>query len=397
MERAVVGDILRSLRHTRSLLQVVVGPRQVGKTTAAQHVAARWNGPVVLATADEPLPPGPEWIETQWARARAQPAAGGEPPLLVLDEVQKVRGWQETVKRLWDEDGRLPQRPVACVLLGSSALLLQHGASESLAGRFFLHRALPWTFPECRAAFGWDLEAWLVFGGYPGAAPFANDPVLWRRYILDSLIEAVVTRDVLQLQTVGKPALLRQLFLLACAHPAQVLSYTKMLGQLHDAGNTTTLAGYLHLLHQTFLITGLQPWSGSVVRTRAASPKLVVRNNALVSATSGTTPDRLARDAAWRGRLVENAVGAHLLNHLVTSPWDVGTWRDGDREVDFVLSRPGAVLGIEVKSGRPRAAGGVDAFRLRAPGARVLVIGSGGIPLEEFLETDPRLLLESVG
>ncbi|MGB6451723.1 MAG: AAA family ATPase, partial [Steroidobacteraceae bacterium] len=236
--RSIVLELAKACRHRAPLIQVITGPRQVGKSTAAQQLLQSLGWPNVWAAADLPLPPGPEWIETQWQLARTLKPAAGQKALLVLDEVQKVNGWSEVVKRLWDEEKRV-RGPVLPVLLGSSALLAQKGAAEGLAGRFFLHRCPHWSWPECRAAFRWSLPQWLYFGGYPGAAPFMEDEAAWKRYIADSLIETVLSRDVLQLQHIAKPALLRHLFALSVSYPAQILSYNKMLGQLQDAGNTT--------------------------------------------------------------------------------------------------------------------------------------------------------------
>src|SRR5450759_1955238 len=249
--RALVEEIASALRRKPALVQIIVGPRQVGKTTAAQQLVTRLGWPSIFAAADAPLPPGPEWIETQWRLARMQKPGRTGKVLLVLDEVQKVTGWSEVVKRLWDEERRVGG-PVRPLLLGSSALLVHKGAVESLAGRFFLHRCQHWYFAECQEAFAWDLDTWLFFGGYPGAAPMADDEAIWKRYVTDSLIETVLARDVLALQPITKPTLLRHLFVLAAAFPAQVLSYNKMLGQLQDAGNTTTLAGYLRVLESAF-------------------------------------------------------------------------------------------------------------------------------------------------
>ena len=198
--------------------------------------------------------------ETQWRLVRAQAASTKKRVLLVLDEIQKVPGWSEVVKRLWDEEIRTGGK-VRVLLLGSSALLVQRGLTESLAGRFFLHRCTHWSWSECRAAFGWTLDRWIYFGGYPGAAAMADDETTWKRYVADSLIETVLARDVLQMQTVTKPALLRHLFALAAQYPAQIFSYNKMLGQLHDAGNTVTLAAYLRLLETAFLASGLELYS----------------------------------------------------------------------------------------------------------------------------------------
>jgi predicted AAA+ superfamily ATPase len=380
-ERAVVAELARAVARRAPLLQVLVGPRQVGKTTAAAQLAARLGWPSHSASADAPLPHPPEWIETQWRLARA---AGGRRVLLVLDEIQKVRGWSEVVKRLWDEEARAGGR-VRPLLLGSSALLVQKGLTESLAGRFFLHRCAHWSWPECRAAFGWPLERWIYFGGYPGAAALAGEEAAWKRYVTDSLIETVIARDVLQMQTVAKPALLRHLFALAAAYPAQVLSYTKMLGQLQDAGNTVTLAGYLRLLETAFLASGLERYSRGQVRRRGSSPKLVLWNNALVNAPSPLGFRQALADGAWWGRLVENAVGAHLLNGLHGPQWNVAYWRENGDEVDFVVSRGARSWALEVKSGRGGKAAGIAAFRRRYPKAGAWIVGETGVPLAEFL------------
>ena len=387
-ERKIVSEILCLASISPRRLQIVIGPRQVGKTTAARQAAARSECPCHYASADEALPPGPEWIEAQWNAALRLAAHCETPAWLILDEIQKVRGWSEEVKRLWDADTTEKIQPL---LLGSSALLLQKGLSESLAGRFFLHRCSHWSWPEMRDAFGWDLETWLVFGGYPGAANYIGDPELWMRYISDSLIDTTLSRDILQLETVAKPALLRHLFGLAAHYPSQVLSFNKMLGQLVDAGNTTTLSHYLQLLGQAFLITGLSAYSGGEVRRRASSPKLIVQNNALVTASNPRAFAMKNTDAAWRGRLVENAVGAVLLQEYTSSTTSLYYWRDGMLEADFVLADGPQLFGIEVKSGRPDKISGLAAFKKKYPKANPLIIGSSGIPLETFFE-NPKIL-----
>jgi len=388
LERPIVAQILAGLRHSKPLLQALVGPRQVGKTTAAGHVRNHLDWPAHEATADAPIPHPPEWIETQWHLARSRARSKGQLVLLILDEIQKVSGWSEVVKRLWDEEVRT-KGGVRALLLGSSSLLVQRGLTESLSGRFLLHRATHWTFAECRDAFGWDLDRWIYFGGYPGAAAFVADEALWRRYVDDSLVETVLARDVFQMQTVAKPALLRQLFALAAQLPAQILSYNKMLGQLQDSGNTVTLAGYLRLLETAFLVSGLSLYTKGIVRKRGSSPKLVPWNNALVSAAAPLGFAAARADGSWWGRLVENAVGAHLLNHLQGTAWSVAYWRDGPAEVDYVVSRGARQWAIEVKSGRGGRVSGLSAFRERYPKASSWNVGTSGIPLEEFFAESP--------
>lgn len=385
-ERSLVPLLVGEFEKPQPVFQVVTGPRQVGKTTIAQQVMDKLPFPSVYASADSPLPPGPEWIETQWLRAEIEADRSGGVVLLVLDEVQKVRGWSESLKSKWDA-ARRSSRDIRLLVLGSSALLIQAGLSESLTGRFFLHRCSHWTFQECADAFAWDLPRWLYFGGYPGAAAFSDDERKWKRYVTDSLIETVLAHDVLQLQKITKPTLLRHLFALAATFPAQILSYNKMLGQLQDAGNTTTLAHYLRLLETAFLVSGLELFSRGAVRKRGSSPKLLLWNNALVNALSNRSFNESIADTSWWGRLVENAVGAHLVNNLHPVDYSITYWRHGDREVDFVVARGTELYAIEVKSGRSGKVSSLDAFRARFPDARLLAVGGNGIPLKDFFST----------
>ena len=389
-EQAVVSEVLSSLNKSRRLLHILVGPRQVGKTIASIQISEKWSGPVLRESADQPLPPGPEWIRTHWERAAAM---RNERVLLILDEVQKVLGWSEVVKSLWDSE-QTEQNPLNVLLLGSSSLLMQKGLSESLSGRFLLFRCSHWSYREMNAAFGVDFNGWLFFGGYPGSVPVMSDEETWSGYVRDSLIETVIARDVLQLQTVTKPSLLRHLFFFAASAPAQIVSYNKMLGQLLDAGNTTTLAHYLHLLGSAFLLRGLEKFRGGTVKKRGSSPKLILLNNALISAISGYHFDEALANPSWWGRLVENAVGAHILSSLQGLPWEVLYWREGNAEVDYVVKTPRKLVAIEVKSKRPRSFTGLRAFCDRWTNAIPLVIGPGGVPLEEFFTTDPRDLLQ---
>ena len=381
--RPQAAILARRLAEERRFIQVVAGPRQVGKTTLVQQVTERPSLATHYASADEPSLRGPEWIAQQWEAARL--AGGRREAVLVLDEVQKIPGWSESVKRLWDEDTR-HRRPVKVVLLGSAPLLIQRGLSESLAGRFEVLRLPHWSLTEMREAFGWPLEQYLYYGGYPGAAPLVGEPDRWRRYVLDALVETTIARDVLLLTRVDKPALLRRLFELGCRYSGQVLSYTKMLGQLQDAGNTTTLAHYLDLLASAGMVTGLAKFAGEAVRQRGSSPKLQVLNTALMTAQSGLDLEEARADREFWGRLVESAVGAHLANAAAAGACELFYWRDRNREVDFVVRSGREVAAIEVKSGRAREAQpGLAAFAEAFKPRRRLLVGGDGIVLEEFL------------
>jgi predicted AAA+ superfamily ATPase len=384
--RPQAAELARRLGELRRFIQVVAGPRQAGKSTLVAQAVEGLQVPVRFVSADEPALRGPEWIAAQWEAARLE--AGPAGAVLVIDEVQKAAGWSESVKRLWDEDTRAG-RGLHVVLLGSAPLLVEQGLSESLAGRFEVIRVPHWSLAEMGAAFGITLDEYVYFGGYPGAASLIDDEARWRRYVLDALIETTISRDVLLLTRVDKPALLRRLFELGCRYSGQELSYTKMLGQLHDAGNTTTLAHYLELLAGAGLLTGLPKFSGNAIRRRASSPKLQVLNTALATAQSGRSfADTRADGEAW-GRLVESAVGAHLANAAATGEVELSWWREGDREVDFVLSGAGGLAAVEVKSGRASAAQpGIAAFTAAFGGlgpVRPLLVGGDGIPLERFL------------
>ena len=382
--RPQVRELVHRLAEPRRFIHVVAGARQVGKTTLVAD-AVRWSDlPTHTASADEPTLRGTEWVEQQWEAGRSL-AHGANGALLVLDEVQKVTGWSETVKRLWDADTRTGV-PLKVVLLGSAPLLVERGLGESLAGRFEVLRLPHWSFAEMREAFGWSLDHYLFYGAYPGAAPLIRQPPRWAHYVRDALIEPVVSRDVLLLSRVDKPALLRRLLELGCAYSGQILSYTKMQGQLQEAGNTTTLAHYLDLLAGAGLLTGLQKYAGAAVRRRASSPKLQVFNTALITAQAGVTLAEARADRVFWGRLVESAVGAHLANAAVAGDCTVHYWRERSREVDFVVRAGNRLIAIEVKSGRPAdRRAGMAAFSAAFRPTRKLLVGSDGIDVGTFL------------
>ena len=385
--RPQAAELARRLQEPRRFMQAVVGPRQVGKTTLVQQVVEASGLPARYASADEPTLRQLPWIAQQWEATRLQAReAGRQGAVLILDEIHKIPAWSESVKRLWDEDTRAGLR-LKVVLLGSAPLLVQQGLNESLAGRFEAIRLPHWSFSEMRQAFNWSLEQFLFYGGYPGAAPLIDEPVRWTRYILDSLIETTISRDVLLLTRVDKPALLRRLFQLGCSYSGQILSYTKMMGQLQDAGNTVTLAHYLELLSAAGMLTGLQKYAGETVRQRASSPKLQVLNSALITAQSGITLQEARTDHEFWGRLVESAVGAHLANAAAVGVCQLYYWRDRNREVDFVTRAGRRLTALEVKSGRtlsaqPGQADFTEAFKVH----RSLLVGGDGIPVEEFLD-----------
>ena len=400
-QRAQVDTLLRRLAEPPRFIIAVFGPRQTGKTTIVRQALRRLDRPSRYLAVDEPDSPrfrvlsttasttprrpqarDAEWLVINWENARREAAGSPAGSVLILDEIQEIPNWSVTVKGLWDAD-RAVNRPLHVVVLGSSPLRMQSGLTESLAGRFVPIRVTHWSFPEMADAYGLDLSSYLYFGGYPGAASLVRDPVQWRDYILRALVEPNIERDVLAMTRVDKPALLKRLFELGASCSGQILSYTKLLGQLQDAGNTTTLARYLDLLENAGLLAGLSKYASRPHR-RGSSPKLSVLNTALMTAGSGYGYEEARGDRTFWGRVVESAVGAHLLN-TATSDIRVFYWRDRQHEVDFVLRRGPRLVGIEVKSGPRRASlSGLETFAERFQAQRLLV-GEGGIPLNEFL------------
>ena len=408
-QRSQVDTLVQRLGEPAHHIIALFGPRQTGKTTIARQALGRIDLESRYLPVDEPEAPGlpalndedaatfrlhterdTEWLIRQWEASRTEAERSPRGAVLVLDEIQKIERWSETVKGLWDAD-RLRDCPLRVVILGSAPLLMQSGLSESLAGRFETIPVSHWSFAEMSEAFGFDLPQYLYFGGYPGAASLVRDPDRWRGYILGALVEPNIERDLLAMTRVDKPALLKRLFELGADCSGQILSYTKMLGQLHGAGNTTTLARYLDLLASAGLLAGLQKYTGSHVARRGSIPKLNVLNTALMTAGSGYSFDEARADRTVWGRIVESAVGAHLFN---TAESDMGLhyWREGSNEVDFVLKRGRRVVAIEVKSGEERKATrgrrplpGMAAFEERFGPCGRLLVGVDGVPLNEFL------------
>jgi uncharacterized protein len=382
--RAIFTVLAGRLGEETARIQVVSGPRQVGKTTLVRQVLRVLEEPSHYASADDPSLRDSAWLEAQWEEGRrlARDRRGGA--ILAVDEIQKVTGWAEAVKRLWDEDRRF-ELPLRVVLLGSAALQVQRGLSESLTGRFELIRAPHWSFAEMHDAFGLSLDEFIHFGGYPGAAGLIEDEERWAAYVLDAIVETTISRDLLLLTRVDKPALLRNLFRLVCDYSGQIVSYQKLTGQLQDAGNTTTLAHYLDLLAAAGLAVGLEKFASGKVRQRRSTPKLMALDTALVSASSGRTHAEARADREHWGRLVETAVGAHLVARRDPRA-EILYWRDRGKEVDFVVERGKQLTAVEVKSGRHGdGLPGMVAFEEAFGSVRKRLVGGDGTPLEAFL------------
>ena len=397
--REHVGVLLERLKEPPTRLILVSGPRQTGKTTLVRQAMPWLDREYLHLSADNLGPEAPpfaagevgnlaeasghDWLIRAWRRARLKANRSARGFVLVLDEIQGIPQWSSTVKGLWDED-RMNDCPLHVVILGSAPLLMQQGLTEGLTGRFEPLHVGHWSFREMRDAFGFDLARYAYFGGYPGSVPHLGDHERWREYIRAAVIEPHLEKDIFMVTRVDKPALFRQLFELGCDCSGQILSYNKLRGQLDGTGSTDTIAHYLGLMSRSGLLASLRNYSSSRYRVKVSNPKLNVLDTSFMAARSSSTFEQAREDGEFWGRLLESAVGAHLCNS--GRYIDVCYWRDRDDEVDFVLQQGSKAVAIEVKSGRRgRPAPGLEEFKRRFRPQRTLVVGSGGMPLEEFL------------
>lgn len=374
-ERPFVAQLEKRLLTEQPLIQVLIGPRQIGKTTGIRQLLARSPFKNHYANADDLLVTDRTWLLEQWQKARLL----GDGSLLVIDEIQKIPNWSETLKSLWDTGpGRL-----RVVLLGSSSLQIQTGLTESLAGRFELTRIYHWTFSELQRAFDYDLDRYLIYGGYPGSVPYENDFERWYAYLKDSIVESVIGKDILFNRKVNNPALFRQAFEILCRYPAQEISYTKLLGQLQDKGNTDLIKYYIELYAGAFLIRPLEKYSAKGWLTRSSSPKILISCPALYTMTQGASG---LDDPEERGRVFELAVGARL----VQLPGELYYWRENNLEVDFIYRSQKTLYAIEVKSGRRKSSKGMAAFQKQFSDARPVIVTAENFP--QFSEDPPAFL-----
>ncbi|MDD2727521.1 MAG: ATP-binding protein [Proteiniphilum sp.] len=391
-ERSYLKLVKSRIEESRKFIQVIFGPRQVGKTTMINQLLPQLAIPNMNESADAISATNSAWLVQVWESARLRlKASGAKEFLLVIDEIQKIDNWSEIVKQQWDKDTR-ENVNIKVILLGSSRLLIQKGLTESLAGRFEILYLGHWSYPEMQEAFGWSIEQYVYFGGYPGSATLIGDEERWKNYVKDSLIETSISKDILMLTRVDKPALLKRLFELGCLYSGQILSYTKIIGQLQDAGNTTTLANYLRLLSDSGLLGGLEKYAGDIIRKRGSSPKFQVYNNALITSQNNDTYEKAVINPKLWGRLVESSVGTHLMNHSISERYNLYYWREGNYEVDFVLEKGDKVIGLEVKSGMKAENAGIALFSDKFHPDKILLVGTGGIPYDEFLKINPKEL-----
>lgn len=393
-KRTQFQELKSRLLESRSKIQVISGPRQVGKSTMVKQVLQEIDIPYMLVSADNIDHTNTAWIGEMWATARARMrVTQTNEYLLVIDEVHKIDNWSEAVKKEWDDD-TFKDLNMKVVILGSSRLLLKDGLTESLAGRYELIRMPHWSYSEMHEAFDLDIDQYIYYGGYPGGSMYIKDERRWHRYIKDSIVTPAIEKDVLRTKIIYKPALMKQLFELGCAYSGEELSLNKMIGQLQDAGNVTTLANYLTTLDESRLLRGLNKYASDNARKYNSVPKLMVYNTALFSAQSGVSFNKAFTTPKLWGRWVESAVGAHLLNQADEYDYKLYYWREREDEVDFVMEFDKQCIAIEVKSGRRTTNNGLSLFSGQFHPIHSFVVGSGGIPIEEFLTWDIGNLLE---
>ena len=391
-KRAEYELITKRLKEPRKFIQVLIGPRQVGKSTVVKQVLKDLDMPYYMSSADNVPASDSSFVSDCWAAARGLMAARGlECIILVVDEIQKVHNWSEAVKKEWDAD-TFYEREIKVLLLGSSRVLLEKGLSESLAGRFEEIRMGHWGYKEMRDCFGMSLNQYVFYGGYPGAAHIIGDEDRYQQYIQSAIVDATINKDILMDTPIGKPALLRQTFELGAAYSGQLLSLTKMLGSLQDAGNTATLAGYINLLDESGMLCALQKFSVDTARRKASIPKFQVYNNALKTIYSPRSIEQAVTDRRAWGQIFESAVGAYIVNQAFVHRFEIFYWRERSDEVDFVLRKKGSIAAIEVKSNAQKSTSGLEKFRKLFKPACALIVGDGGINAEDFLSLDIRKL-----
>lgn len=416
-KRKLVERLTDRLIEPPNRIQIVAGPRQTGKTTlvkqACKEVLGQSKrmsmfravdnpsidstallrdfdyGDQIIAAENQGIKADTRWLVDQWQKARAMARSEKYKDsgyTLVLDEIQKIPDWSEAVKGLWDDD-HSEGLNLHVVLLGSSPLLMQQGLSESLMGRYEVLESYHWSYLEMSEAFGFDIDEYIYFGGYPGAATYIRDEPRWQAYVQNSLIDPFLIKDIMVLARIDKPVLLKNAFELSCEYSGQIISLNKMKGQLHSAGkgNETTIAHYLDLLFRVGVVAGIQKYSGSKIMQRASSPKLNVMNTGLMACYSGYSFEQARADRTYWGRMVESSVGAHLLNTAGRN-CTVYYWRDRGSEVDFVVERNKKLLAIEVKSSeKAKNIHGLNKFIEKYKNAKKLLVGASGISLQEFM------------
>ena len=360
-----------------SLIQVIIGPRQVGKTTTIlNYLEQHLKNKAHYVSADQIFHSTPQWVEEQWRFAHQQNK------MLIIDEIQKCENWPEIIKSLWDEFKR-KKIELKCVLLGSSSLQIQKGLTESLTGRFQLIYAYHWNYKESHDGYGLNFEQYLKFGGYPGSYQFLNTQN-WESFVKNSIVSTVIEKDILQYSTVKSPTLFKQAFEILISYPAQEISYTKLLGQLQNKGNVELIKYYIRLYEGAFLVRSLEKFSNKKIKIKTSSPKILPMAPCLYFLN---ILDEYSSEE--RGHAFELLVGTQL----VRTGHELYYWREGKYEVDYILKKGKKIWAIEVKSGRNKTTSGLQKFRDEYPHSSAVLISPDNY--QEF-EKDPMAYLEAV-
>jgi len=392
-ERKTLQTVIDRILKKRGAIQVLAGPRQVGKTTMMRQLAAKNLCFTMFYSAEQEVVPDYLWIDRIWQKARDTMEERGEKTaILIIDEVQRVEDWSQRVKAHWDKD-TWDKLDLRVILLGSSRLLLKQGLTESLMGRFEIIPVDHWSLAEMQEIYEITPEEYIWFGGYPGAAEYTNDEERYKLYVRDSIIETSITKDILMLTRIDKPELLRQLFEIGTIYSSQIVSYTKILGQLQGKGNAATLIRYGDTLSQSQLLTPLNRYSTNQFSIRKSTPKFQTHNMALFSTLLNMTFAEAKQDHVLWGRMIESAVGAWLLSQANHNPYmKVFYWRDRSVEVDFVVQHGNKLLAIEVKSTvLEEPIKNLEVFRHRFPKVKTLVVGADAladVTWQDFLKTN---------
>ena len=384
--RAQLSVLKSRMAEPRRTIHVVMGPRQVGKSTMIDQFVEKATVPYSLFSADGVGKTNTAWISEKWHEVRTMMMLYNETEhILIIDEIQKIIGWSEIVKKEWDKDTR-EKRNLKVILLGSSRLLIQKGLEESLEGRYEAHKMGYWEWEEMREAFGFTMEQFIYFGGFPGLAPYINDEERWRKMMEDSIISPILNHDILDIDEIRNPPLLRQVFEIGSIYSAQEISLTKMQGVV-NSGTVPTISSYLRILDETMLIKPLQKYDNSAIKTKSSIPKLQAYNNAFRNSyCQHTFEEALMNKTEW-GRQVESAVGAYLAGRAILDGFELLFWRDEKKnECDYVLKKGERLIAIEVKSGHADNIDGYHTFMKKFEKNIVnsFIVGPEGLPLEDF-------------
>jgi len=392
--RQHLATLKSRMAEPRRRIQIIMGPRQVGKSTLIYQFCEGMDTPYDYFSGDNANRFDTSWIPNRWQEARMKMDLHGDKErILIIDEVQKIDGWSEQVKKEWDEDTRR-KRNLKVILLGSSRVLLQKGLNESLEGRFEPLKMGYWEWSEMRDAFGFTMQQYIYFGGFPGLALDIHDEDRWRGLMEDTVITPILSRDILEIEEIRNPALLRQVFELASIESARELSLTKMQGTM-NSGTVPTIKNYLNVLDQTMTVKPMQKYAPSVIKEKNSIPKMQIYNSAFRNCYGRFTFEEAVTNPSEWGRQVESAVGAHLANRSQLDTFELLYWRNNNKkECDYVLKKGQSLVAIEVKSSSADDTSGFEEFKnlFSKQITAAFIVGPEGLPLEDFFSLDLKKL-----